>query len=36
MWQLGTWAVFEAALAIWFIRFARAKTDGQWKWRWGN
>jgi hypothetical protein len=23
-------------LTVWFIRFTRAKTDGQWKWRWGN
>jgi hypothetical protein len=36
MWQLATWAVFEAVLTVWFIRFTRAKTDGQWKWRWGN
>ena len=36
IWQLVTWAILEAGVTIWFIRFTRAKTDGQWKWRWGN
>jgi hypothetical protein len=36
IWQLGTWAIFVAALTFWFVHFTRAKTDGQWKWRWGN
>jgi hypothetical protein len=36
IWQIATWAIFVAALTLWFVRLARAKTDGQWKWRWGN
>jgi hypothetical protein len=36
IWQIATWAIFVAAMTIGFVRFTRAKTDGQWKWRWGN
>ena len=36
IWQLATWAVLAAALTLGFIRFARAKTDGHWAWRWGK
>jgi hypothetical protein len=36
IWQIATWAIFVAALTFWFVRFTRVKTDGQWKWRWGN
>ena len=36
IWQLITWALLVAALTLGFIRLARAKTDGQWNWRWGK
>jgi len=36
IWQIVTWAIFVAALTLAFIRFTRAKTDGQWSWRWGK
>jgi hypothetical protein len=27
--------VVVALWALLFLRFVRAKTDGEWKWRWG-
>ena len=36
IWQIVMWAIFVAVLTLGFIRFTRSKTDGQWKWRWGN
>ena len=36
IWQLVTWASMVALLTLGFIRFTRAKTDGQWSWRWGK
>jgi hypothetical protein len=35
-WQIGAWALTIAALTLGFICLARAKTDGQWAWRWGK
>lgn len=35
-WQIVLWAAVVAALTMGFIRLARAKTDGQWGWRWGK
>jgi hypothetical protein len=35
-WQLATWFLMIALLTLAFIRFSRARTDGQWKWRWGK
>jgi hypothetical protein len=35
-WLIGAWAVGVAGLAVAFGRIARAKTDGQWGWRWGK
>jgi len=35
-WQIATWLLMAAVLTLGFIRFARAKTDGQWRWRWGK
>jgi uncharacterized membrane protein YqjE len=38
----GAWAgvaiciVVGAITAIWTIRVARRKTDGEWRWRWGG
>jgi hypothetical protein len=33
-WQAATAAILIAALTLGFIRLCRAKTDGQWAWRW--
>lgn len=35
-WQAATFVLMVAALTWWFIRFCRARTDGQWAWRWGK
>jgi hypothetical protein len=35
-WQAATTAILIAALTLGFIRLCRAKTDGQWAWRWGK
>ena len=35
-WQLATWLAMVAGLTWAFIRLVRAKTDGQWGWRWGK
>jgi hypothetical protein len=35
-WQVVTWFILTALLTLAFIRLARAKTDGQWQWRWGK
>ena len=35
-WLIAAWAVGVAGLAAAFARLARAKTDGQWGWRWGK
>jgi hypothetical protein len=34
--QIGAWLLAVAVLAVGFVRLARAKTDGQWGWRWGK
>jgi hypothetical protein len=35
-WLIVVWAMAVGALAVAFARLARAKTDGQWGWRWGK
>jgi hypothetical protein len=35
-WQFSAWLLVIAALLAAFIGFARAKTSGQWGWRWGK
>lgn len=35
-WQVATWLIMVVLLTLAFIRFTRAKTDGQWSWRWGK
>ena len=35
-WQIAAWWLGVAALTIGFVWLARAKTDGQWGWRWGK
>jgi hypothetical protein len=29
------WGIFVALLAVVFVRVSRARTDGEWRWRWG-
>jgi hypothetical protein len=36
IWQVVTWFILITLLTLAFIRLARAKTDGQWRWRWGK
>ena len=35
-WQIAVWLLAIAILTGGFVRLARAKTDGQWGWRWGK
>jgi hypothetical protein len=35
-WQVGTWIVLVGVMTFSFVRIARAKTDGQLRWRWGK
>jgi len=35
-WQVATWFITVGLLTLAFIQFTRAKTDGQWRWRWGK
>ncbi len=35
-WQIAAWGLIVLALTAGFIGLARAKTDGQWGWRWGK
>ena len=35
-WQIEAWALAVSALTLGFVWLARAKTDGQWTWRWGK
>lgn len=30
------WAVFMAAMTWWLAQFSRRRTDGEWRWRWGE
>jgi hypothetical protein len=30
------WAVVIGGVTFWFVRPARDRTDGEWRWRWGN
>jgi hypothetical protein len=29
------WAAIIAGVTFWFVRTARERTDGEWRWRWG-
>jgi len=35
-WQIAAWLLVTVVLTAIFIWLARAKTDGQWAWRWGK
>jgi len=35
-WQIGAWILAVLLLTGGFIGLARAKSDGQWGWRWGK
>ncbi len=30
------WAVLISLATLWFVQFSRRRTDGEWRWRWGN
>ena len=30
------WAAVIAGVTYWFVRTARNRTDGEWRWRWGD
>ena len=30
------WAAIIAGVVLWFVRVARQRTDGEWRWRWGD
>ena len=30
------WAVIVAAVLWWLVRVCRYRTDGEWRWRWGE
>jgi hypothetical protein len=35
-WQVATAMLMVALLTVGFVRLCRAKTDGEWRWRWGE
>jgi hypothetical protein len=35
-WQAATWLIMVGLLTLGFIRLCRARTDGEWRWRWGK
>jgi hypothetical protein len=35
-WQIATWLIIVGLLTLGFVRLCRAKTDGEWRWRWGK
>ena len=35
-WRIALWLTVEVCLVIGFVALARAKTDGEWRWRWGT
>jgi hypothetical protein len=30
------WAAFIAIAVFWMVRISRQRTDGEWRWRWGQ
>jgi hypothetical protein len=35
-WRIALWLILVSVLVGGFVLLARAKTDGQWGWRWGK
>jgi hypothetical protein len=35
-WQIATWLIMVGLLTFGFLRLCRARTDGEWRWRWGK
>ena len=35
-WMIAVYVALMAVALFGFIRFSRAMTDGEWKWRWGG
>jgi hypothetical protein len=36
LWQVALWIAILIAALLGFMRLVRAKTEGEWKWRWGE
>jgi hypothetical protein len=36
LWRMVLWIAILAVALVGFSAFARSKTDGEWKWRWGD
>ena len=36
LWQLALWVVLFCVATSTFVRLARGKTAGEWRWRWGE
>jgi hypothetical protein len=36
LWQVLLWGLVVAVSTWALVRISRAKTDGEWKWRWGE
>ena len=30
------WAAFVAGITFWLVRVSRRRTEGEWRWRWGE
>ena len=30
------WAAFTVIAVLWMVRISRQRTDGEWRWRWGQ
>jgi len=35
-WHISGWLLFCVIVMVAFLQLCRAKTDGQWAWRWGK
>ncbi len=36
LWHVALWCALLIALTVGFMRLCKAKTDGEWRWRWGK
>ena len=35
-WRFGVWIGAVVVLTVGFVWFCKAKTEGDWRWRWGS
>jgi hypothetical protein len=35
-WHVLAFLALSLPLTAWFVRFTRARTEGDWRWRWGR